>query len=147
MSKAQNKEEGPFCRVNTDKVGLLGHSLGGAASVMVGRSRTDIDAVINLEGTMLGEYVGYENGDYVFQQELYPIPLLDVNSKAAYEETCSYKDREYVNFYVGKNAEDFKEVVFHDAGHLNFTDLPLVSPLLASMMGTGDVDAKPALKM
>lgn len=146
LTKANNKEAGPFCRINPDKIGLFGHSLGGATSAMVGRERTDIDAVIILEGTMLGDYVGYENGDYVLQQEPYPIPLLDVNSRAAYEQACGYKDREYVNFYVGKNTKDFKEVVFNDAGHLNFTDLPLVSPVLANMMGTGDVNARTCIE-
>lgn len=141
LKKASDKETGPFVKINSEKIGLFGHSLGGASSVMVGRERTDIDAVINLEGTMLGEYTGYENGDYVFEQEPYPIPLLDVNSRSVYEEASSYKDREYVNFYVGKNAKDFKEVIFNDAAHLNFTDLPLVSPLLAHMLGTGQVDA------
>lgn len=122
LEKAANGEEGPFCRVNPEKVGLFGHSLGGATSVMVGRERTDIDAVIDLEGTMLGEYAGYENNDYVFQEEPYPVPLLDVNSRAVYKEADSYENRTYVNFYVGEHAVDFKEVVFNDAGHLNFTE-------------------------
>lgn len=64
LKKASDKKTGPFVKINSEKIGLFGHSLGGASSVMVGRERTDIDAVINLEGTMLGEYTGYENGDY-----------------------------------------------------------------------------------
>lgn len=142
LAKTDAREEGPFCRVNSDKIGLFGHSLGGAASVMVGRQRDDIDAVIDLEGTMLGEYTGYENNGYLFRQEPYPIPVLDVNSRAVYEEANSYEDWEYINFYVGEHASDFREVIFNDAAHLNFTDLPLVSPLLAHMLGTGEVDAK-----
>ena len=47
---------------DTEKIGLMGHSLGGAASVTVGRERDDIDAVIDLDGTMLGEQLSYENG-------------------------------------------------------------------------------------
>lgn len=44
--------------VDEDKIGLMGHSMGGASSVQLGRERDDIDAVIDLEGTMAGEYVG-----------------------------------------------------------------------------------------
>lgn len=47
----------------------------------------------------------------------------------------------YVNFYVGEHAADFREVVFNDAAHLNFTDLPLVSPFFAKLLGVGSVDA------
>ncbi|MGN1107275.1 MAG: alpha/beta hydrolase family protein, partial [Huintestinicola sp.] len=38
---------------DTEKIGVMGHSLGGAASVSVGRTRSDISAVIDLDGTML----------------------------------------------------------------------------------------------
>jgi len=74
--------------------------------------------------------------------EPYPIPLLDVNSAAVYEEATSFTDQEYVNFYVGRNAKEFREVVFHNAAHLNFTDLPLISPILANLLGTGEADAR-----
>ncbi len=47
-----------------------------------------------------------------------------------------------MNDYVGKNAINYKEVIFEDAGHLNFTDLPVFSPVLAKMLGVGEVDAK-----
>ncbi|MDF2949453.1 MAG: isoform, partial [Sedimentibacter sp.] len=29
-----------------------------------------------------------------------------------------------------------------NSGHMNFTDLPVVSPLLSSMLGNGNVDAR-----
>lgn len=141
LEKADSGQTGPFDKVDSEHIGLFGHSLGGATSVALGRERTDIDAVIDLEGTMLGEYIGYEDGEYVYLTEPYPVPLLDVNSSAVYAEASSYENRTYVNFYVGEHAEDFREVIFHDAGHLNFTDLPLISPLLACLLGTGDADA------
>ena len=111
-----------------------------ATVVAVGRQRNDIDAVIDLEGTMLGEYEDYENDNYVINSEPYQVPLLDVNSGAVYEAAKSMENREYVNFYVGRNAADFHEVVFQNISHLNFTDLPLISPILAKMLGTEDVN-------
>lgn len=36
---------------DTDKIGVMGHSLGGATAVSMGRTRNDISAVINLDGT------------------------------------------------------------------------------------------------
>lgn len=95
LAKISAREDGPFRRINPDKIGLFGHSMGGATAVALGRQRNDIDAVIDLEGTMLDEYTGYENNDYLFRQEPYPVPVLDVNSRAVYEEANSYKNREY----------------------------------------------------
>lgn len=146
IEKCKAQEADVFQRINPDRIGLFGHSLGGATVVAVGRQRDDIDAVIDLEGTMLGEYMGYENDEYVFKHESYPVPLLDVNSSTVYEEASKYEDREYVNFYVGRNAKDFHDAIFHDASHLNFTDLPLVSPIIAKMLGTGDADAKECIE-
>lgn len=39
-----------YQHVDTGKIGLFGHSLGGAASVQLGRDRKEIDAVIHLDG-------------------------------------------------------------------------------------------------
>lgn len=148
LAKAREGEDGPFRLVDPEKIGLFGHSMGGASSVALGREREDIDAVIDLEGTMLGEYVGFANGTELFNQEPYPVPVLDVNSERVHEEAerLAGLGVQYVNFYVGENAADYREVVFRDAGHLNFTDLPLISPILAKMLGTGKVDPRTCIE-
>ena len=51
---------------DTDKIGLMGHSLGGAVSVTVGRERDDIDAVIDMDGNMFGEITGIKNGKFEY---------------------------------------------------------------------------------
>ena len=112
-----------FDRIDPEKIGLFGHSLGGAAVVAVGRQRDDISAVIDLEGTMLGEYQGYADGKHTYCEASYPLPLLDVNSRQVYELAKSGTKEQYVNFYVGDHAEDFREIVIEDAGHMNFCDL------------------------
>ncbi len=139
-----------FASIDTNKIGLMGHSMGGATAVLLGRERNDITAVINLEGTMLGEYVGFENGYELYNEEPYPIPVLDVNSKAVREDIdaleAEHPEWEYVNDYLGRNAADYREVIFNDAGHLNFTDLPLIAPPLAELLGVGEVDAEECIK-
>ncbi len=150
LEKAAQKEEGPFASVNTEKIGLMGHSMGGATAVELGRERADIDAVIDLEGTMAGEYVGFENGYEIYEKESYPVPLLDINSRAAREDidalTKEHEGWVYVNDYVGQNAADYREIIFEGAGHLNFTDLPMFSPMLAKLLGVGEVDARECME-
>jgi dienelactone hydrolase len=146
LNKADAANEAPFSLIDGDKIGLFGHSLGGATSVQVGRERKDIDAVIDLEGTMMGEYIGIEDGREIYNQEPYPIPLLDVNSKAVHALALEVPGDGYVNFYMGERALDYREVIFDNAGHLNFTDLPLVSPPLAGLLGVGTVDARECIE-
>ena len=139
-----------FASIDTTKIGLMGHSMGGATAVHLGRERDDITAVIDLEGTMMGEYVGFDNGYEVYNEEPYPVPVLDVNSKSVREDIdalqVEHPEWEYVNDYLGRNATDYREVVFNGAGHLNFTDLPMISPPLAGFLGVGEVDAEECMK-
>ncbi len=144
LEQANEKQEEPFSSIDTKKIGLMGHSMGGATAVELGRTREDIDAVIDLEGTMLGEYVDFQNGYPVYEKAAYPTALLDVNSRAQKEDVDAMEAAEagwtYVNHYVGANALDYREIIFEDAGHLNFTDLPMFSPVLAKFLGVGKVD-------
>lgn len=124
---------------DTECIGLMGHSMGGAASVTVGRTRTDVDAVIDLDGTMLGEEYSYVDGEYDFYDEAYPVPLLMISNEEHYFEAQKLTGL-YVNTWVLSNAKDAKHTYFKDSGHMNFTDLPLFSPALANMLGIGGVD-------
>lgn len=130
---------------NTDKIGLMGHSMGGATSVALGRERDDIDAVIDLDGTMLTERVSFENGKYSYIDEPYPTPVLDFTKEQDYNKTEQSEIENgyvYVNRHVIDNAKDGKLVVFSGVSHMDFTDLPLISPTLASMLdgGQSEVD-------
>ena len=123
-----------------ESIGLMGHSLGGASSVTLGRTREDVDAVIDLDGTMLGEEFGYENGVYEFYEGEYPVPLLSISNETHHQDGKVAGDL-YVNNIVLENAVDSHYTYFVGSGHMNFTDLPLFSPPLAAMLGVGDVDA------
>lgn len=139
-TETQNEILEILSMINAEKIGVMGHSLGGASSVTIGRTRDDIDAVIDLDGTMLGEELNYENGMYEYYQGNYPVPLLSFNSQA-HQEQSDEASLLYVNNVVLENAVDGQYTYFKGSGHMNFTDLPLFSPILASLLGVGDVDA------
>lgn len=127
--------------IDTDKIGLFGHSLGGATAAELGRERGDIDAAIVIDGTMLGEEVGFENGKVNLKNAPYPIPLLNIYNESHFKDAMQNAGT-YDNMVATANAVDARQVVIHGAGHLNFTDLPLFSPFLAGLLGTGEVDSR-----
>lgn len=131
--------ENILAMTDVDKIGLMGHSLGGAASVTVGRERGDVDAVIDLDGTMLGEQKSYTNGEYQYVEEPYPVPIFSLDNEEHYYGGQEYGIL-YVNNYVIQNAIDARHEYIAGTAHMNYTDLPLFSPFLASLLGTGTVD-------
>lgn len=153
-------DESVLLYVDFDKIGLIGHSLGGAASVEVGRMRKDIDAVVNLDGTMLGEQKGLvdcepyecEGKKYVNRYELneepYPVAILNMDNQEHHDSRIAAKEVEmpYANNAVMDNAVRGFDTYYVNSGHMNFTDLPLFSPSLAGMLGTGDIDAKECIE-
>ena len=133
---------------NVEKIGLVGHSMGGATSVGQGRVRPEVGAVVDLDGTMLTEYQRDDDGTYVYVEEPYPTPLLSIDNEEHYlsgQETGEHGEQ-YVNTFVLENADVSAHTYFRGSGHMNFTDLPLFSPALASMLGTGDVDARACIE-
>lgn len=142
-SACENKEAGPlFSAINPDKIGLMGHSLGGATAAQMGRERGDIGAVIVLDGTMLGETLAVGNNLPILNDTPYPVPLLNLYAQDHYRDAKQTEGEAYANFHATRLAANARETVFQDAGHLNFTDLPLFSPLLAKQLGTGTIDPR-----
>lgn len=125
--------------IDIDRIGLSGHSLGGATAAELGRLRNDIDAVIVIDGTMIGEEIDFVDGKSVLNDEVYQTPILNIYNEEHYNEAL-LNSSNYANMVASENAIDSHNIVFKKSGHLNFTDLPLFSPFLAKMLGTGNID-------
>jgi dienelactone hydrolase len=143
-AKAENPEK-VYSLIDPDEIGLFGHSLGGATAAAVGRARGDVDAVMVLDGTMFGEEAGFENGRAFNDRTPYPVPLLNLYSESHYADALS-AGTDYGNLSAAASAPEAWNVVIRGAGHLNFTDLPLFSPLVARMLGTGSVDSRTCIE-
>ncbi|OBR65057.1 hypothetical protein A7K91_05715 [Paenibacillus oryzae] len=109
-------------RMDPDRIALVGHSFGGAAAAHILAHSTTVKAAVNLDGYLYGEY----------PDEAPQKPLLIINGGLdieGLEETMNglEEEREIRNRMLGDTG---LEVTLPKAGHLNFTDLPLYSPLL-----------------
>ncbi|MCM1523537.1 MAG: hypothetical protein NC120_03670 [Ruminococcus sp.] len=127
---------------DTENIGVTGHSIGGAAAVQLGRERDDVKAVVDIDGTMLGEEMSFTDGVIGYNPEPYPIPVLSLNNARHWADSYvgEKRETEYVNKYLLDNAVDSREAHFDGTEHMDFTDLPLFAPPLAKMLGKGDVD-------
>ncbi|MCM1330668.1 MAG: dienelactone hydrolase family protein [Ruminococcus sp.] len=125
---------------DTGKIGLTGHSIGGAAAVQLGRERDDVTAVIDIDGTMLGEEISFNDGIIGYNPEPYPIPVLSLDNANHWQSYTGEREQDYVNKYMLDNAVDAREAHFDGSEHMDFTDLPLFAPPLAKLLGTGEVD-------
>jgi len=130
-------------RMDLARIGLAGHSLGGMGVSQFCRQDPRCQAVVNLDGPMFGDRVSVdEDWEQVMTETPFPTPLMVMygtlyNDPQAYE-TIYLSNR----LAIERATEPAYGLVFDTAGHMNFTDLPLISPALsASRQGSGPIDA------
>jgi pimeloyl-ACP methyl ester carboxylesterase len=138
--------------IDTDKIGVFGHSMGAAASVQIGRERNDVDAVINLDGPYFSEMT-YDAAldEFVPLGKPYNLPILNIYSDQVW---VQLKDGTSTGTYAGNKissqiAEKSYNVYLKGTKHLTLTDLAIVSPFLTYMLnGEGSkVDARKCIEL
>lgn len=120
--------------IDTAKIGVMGHSLGGSAALGIGRMRDDISAVIALESPFLYDIEGVEDDEFVFIEKVYPLPVLNVYSDASWSHLAEWP--QYAgNFKLLSDTEATAfNVYLSGVGHLTLTDLALTSPILTRVL-------------
>lgn len=143
IEKSQNDEDAVYQHVSIDKLGVFGHSMGGAASVWLGRERNDVSAVVNIDAPYFSELVYDRNtDDFAPRDEAYTTPILNIYSDDVWDQLGS--NSTYVaNNTANENFEEAYTVHFQGAKHMSLTDLPLFSPLLANMLQGGKATIDP----
>ncbi|MBP2110242.1 alpha/beta hydrolase family protein [Paenibacillus silagei] len=140
LEKAASSEDPVYQLIDTEHIGVIGHSMGGAASVALGRERSDVDAVVNLDAPFFTELV-YDRkiNDLAAKDEPYRVPLLNIYTDDVWRQLG--KNSAYAANNTGNpNFKDAYTVHFVGAKHLSLTDLPLFSPILANMLQRGQAD-------
>jgi dienelactone hydrolase len=137
LAQAQEAGSDPVYQlIDSEKIGLMGHSLGGESSAEVARERNDIQAVINLDTDLGGEYLDYVDGKYVMNDTPYPVPILTILADDMVRLLDAIPDANTVVAvqHVSASAPNAFEVHLTGTDHQSLTDLPLISPFLVSVM-------------
>ena len=137
----QEKDENMFYhKLDITKIGMLGHSMGGATTTQVLRHDDRVKAGINLDGPLLGP-----NYDEEFKKP-YMVMVAENSLKRT---NASFTDQELLARGMSREEEEYLRQVFkfglpnlcsnirstgaeayyvfvHGAGHNTFTDVPLV---------------------
>ena len=137
LERAAAGASGVYGLVDGERIGVMGHSLGGSAALAIPRERDDVDAVIALESPFLYDIVGVENDAFVFVDGAYPVPVLNVYSDSAWGHLAEWP--QYARNYALLTDPPATAFSVHlgGAGHLSLTDLSLASPFLVRFLDGG----------
>lgn len=113
-------------KLDLDKIGVFGHSVGGGSAGRLATKDSRIKAAVNLDGIQWGNMI----------DSTYHVPYLYVSADwpAEHEDINSHV---YVN--KDKGTDSFYETKLLNSGHPNFMDIPFMIPV-NSLAGTGEID-------
>ncbi|GIP22138.1 alpha/beta hydrolase [Paenibacillus sp. J22TS3] len=137
LEKTSSDTDSLYKLINTSKIGVFGHSMGGTASMWLGRERSDISAVVNIDAPMFSELVYNKAADdFAASGRRYTTPLLNIYSDDVWKQLG--RNTIYAaNQAADQNTAEMYTVHFQGAKHLSLTDLPLFSPFLANQLQRG----------
>ena len=142
LENAANGANGLYRLIDPEAIGVVGHSLGGSAMLAIPRQRNDVDAVIALESPFLYDIVGVENGEFVWLDQPYPVPVLNVYSDSSWDHLSEWPQyaRNYESLSNPNALENAHNLHLSGAGHFSLTDLSLASPLLTRLLEGGRIN-------
>ncbi|MEL7609718.1 MAG: alpha/beta hydrolase [Bacillota bacterium] len=126
---------GAYLLMDTSRIGVMGHSIGGSAALGIGRTRGDVGAVIALEAPFMYDVSGVENGNLVFRDPAYPVPLLSVYTDSSWgiiDDSPQYAQNKAIR---NDRSDTTYDLYVKNAGHMTLTDLAYSMPPLCLMFG------------
>lgn len=143
LAKAANGAGGVYARVDGARIGVMGHSLGGSAALAMPRQRDDIAAAIALEAPFLYEIVGVEQDEFLWLDEEYPVPVLNIYSDSSWSHLSEWAQYARNAALLTNAPQTAISLYLPGAGHFSLTDLSLASPLLTRLLEGGQPNPDP----
>lgn len=123
-----------YARIDTDNIAFIGHSLGGAAVMGMGRRWPDAKAVIALEAPMLCNLLDLRGDAFMLDTSAYPVPLLQIYTDSAWDHLNEWPQYAGNARLLSEQDDQTYSLYMEGMGHLGLTDLALVSPLLTRLL-------------
>lgn len=134
--EAKKSDNGFYSLIDSQKIGLAGHSLGGSAVLGVAHQRKDISAVIALEAPYMCDITGYTGDEFTWNTAPYHCAIMNIYSDTGYPLVGN--DNKYVqNANYLYNKENVEYYYIQGSNHFSLTDLVRTSPMLCSFLGGG----------
>jgi predicted dienelactone hydrolase len=137
LEKAAKSVGGVYSLIDGDRIGVMGHSLGGSAVLGIPRQRDDVSAAIALESPFLCDIVGVENDEFTWLDEAYPVPVLNIYSDSSWGHLSEWPQYARNAALLSAAPETALSLHLPGAGHFSMTDLSLASPLLTTLLEGG----------
>ncbi len=143
LAKAAGGASGVYALIDGTKIGVMGHSLGGSAALAMPRQRDDMDVVIALESPFLYDIVGVEDNRFVWLNEEYPVPVLNIYSDSSWGHLSEWPQYARNAALLTDAPQTAVSLYLPGAGHFSLTDLALASPLLVRALEGGKPNPDP----
>lgn len=135
-------------KIDRERIVAMGHSMGGAAAATLGRERDDIKAVVLLESPYMSDIIGLGEDAFVWTEEPYPLPALNIYSDTAWGKMqghLMYVENEKM---LLSGEDKWRSVYIEGVEHLGLTDLSLVCPIATAALDgkKGEKNPREALK-
>ena len=136
IKSAREENDSFYHIINTENIGVIGHSLGGSAALGVARQRSDVKAVIALESPYMCDITGIDGTSFTWNTEPYSCAIMNIYS----DNGCPLveKDNKYVqnrNYLYNDGNVEYYYIL--GSNHYTLTDLVRKSPILCALLGGG----------
>lgn len=115
-------------RVDADRIGLLGMSVGGATVTEACKIDTRCRAGLNLDGALFGQH----------QRQALQTPFLSV---------VSAPNRKFDEYQFSKSKSDYYQVLVEGAGHGDFLDMTFLMPFMKWLGANGTIAPERAVEI
>lgn len=123
-----------YALMELDKIGVIGHSIGGSAALCMGRVSEQNKVVVALELPFMCDIERIDGDGFFFTDTPYPIPVFSVTTDSIHDKLDTLPKHRQNYIYLAEDKPHITNLYLSHIGHFNLSDLALSSPLLTRVL-------------